>query len=144
LSCYDRVVTYDEVESLPRGIPSGYVDIAGSVPVRGAVHRHLANDLVHSMAVGDTHWEEDKSQAALGGEQEFFFAPNWLAQRAQDWGMEGFAQRFAEAWKAFVGPLSSWMKVVEDRGQEAVQRVFLEHLEGRADPRIGNVLSLAD
>lgn len=142
LSCYDRVVSYDEIESLPRGLPSGYVDIAGSVPVRSALHQYFAGDLVHSMAVGDTHWEEDKSQAALAGEQEFFFAPTWLAQRAQDWGTEGFAQRFAEAWKAFVGPLSSWMKVVEETGQEAVKRVFLEHLEGRADPAIGNVLSL--
>ena len=41
LGLYDRVLTYDEIESLP-AIDSVYVDMAGNPEVRARVHRHLA------------------------------------------------------------------------------------------------------
>jgi hypothetical protein len=33
-------------------------DVAGDVEVRRAVHSHYGDELVHSMAVGVTHWED--------------------------------------------------------------------------------------
>ena len=41
LGCYDEVVTYDEIEAIDADRPSVYVDMAGSAPVRRAVHEHL-------------------------------------------------------------------------------------------------------
>ena len=38
--------------------PATYVDIAGDAAVRQAVHSHFGDELLHSMAVGVTHWEE--------------------------------------------------------------------------------------
>jgi hypothetical protein len=40
------------------GSPATFVDIAGDGEVRLAVHSHYGDELVHSMAVGVTHWEE--------------------------------------------------------------------------------------
>lgn len=143
LGCYDRVVTYDEVASVSSVLPVVYVDIAGSVPVRAALAQHFGDDLSYSMALGDTHWQEDKAHAALTGSQECFFAPTWLKKRVGDWGMEGYLQRLAGAWRTFSPSLGGWMKVIEETGHAAVERVYLEHLEGKADPATGNVLSLS-
>ena len=144
LGCYDRVVAYDAVGSLPSGTPTVYVDMAGSGPVRASVHRHFGESLKYSCAVGGTHWD------ALGGGRELpgpkptlFFAPAQIKKRNADWGAAALQQRIAEAWRAFLGPVSGWMRAVEARGPEAVERVYRDMLDGRAKPDEGHILSLA-
>jgi hypothetical protein len=143
LGCYDRVITYDAIESLTKESPATFVDVAGSAEVREALQNHLGGALSYSMALGDTHWQEEGAGADLVEDREFFFAPNWLTKRVEDWGMQGYGERLGAAWRAFRAQLGSWMKVVEESGPDAVQRVYLDHLNGRADPKIGNVLTLA-
>src|SRR3954469_3858551 len=41
LGCYDEVLTYDDVATLPVDVPTAYVDMAGSRELRGIVHEHL-------------------------------------------------------------------------------------------------------
>ena len=142
LGCYDQVFTYDEVAFVPIDSKVTYVDVAGSPRVRAALKERLGDRLVYSMALGDTHWNEDRQQASLAGEQEFFFAPTWLAKRTVDWGVQGYVERLAEAWRTFSKPVGGWMEVVEESGPEAILRVWQEHLRGRADPAVGNVLSI--
>ena len=77
LGIYGRAVTYEEIDSLERG-PATFVDCAGDGEVRRAVHSHFGDELVHSMAVGATHWQE--LGAGGGGDlpgpaPAFFFAP---------------------------------------------------------------------
>lgn len=143
LGCYDQVLTYEDVVSLPAEKKVAYVDVAGSVPLRRQLAERLGARLVYSMALGDTHWNQDKDQELLTGDQTFFFAPDWLAKRIGDWGMEGYISRLAQAWRGFSPSLSGWMKVVNETGQDAVERVWKQHLDGKADPAVGNVLSLA-
>ncbi len=87
LGIYGRTVTYDEIGSLDKG-PATYVDISGDGAVRQAVHSHFGDDLVHSMAVGITHWEElGAGQGDLPGPAPaFFFAPSRVEKRSEDWG----------------------------------------------------------
>ncbi len=143
LDVYDRTVAYDEVDSLDRG-PATFVDIAGDAKLRLAVHSHYGQDLVYSMAVGVTHWEEF---AAGDGElpgpaPKFFFAPDRVTRRSQDWGPAGLQTRVADAWHPFCDWAGGWLEVVHSSGFEAVQRVYLDVLEGRVDPRTADVLSL--
>jgi len=101
MGVYARTVAYDDIGSLEVE-PATYVDIAGDAEVRAAVHGHYGNELVHSMAVGFTHWEE----GAQGGEDldgptpQFFFAPDRIVKRMKDWGGSGL-ERVAEAWHPF-------------------------------------------
>src|SRR6266511_494630 len=83
LGVYDRVVTYDEVRSLPEA-DAVYVDIAGNGSVREAVHRRFGDRLAHSMAVGVTHWDEPPgpSEDLAGPQPTFFFAPSQVSKRA--------------------------------------------------------------
>jgi hypothetical protein len=144
LDVYDRVVPYDEVGSLP-STRAVYVDMAGDAELRAAVHRHYRDALVHSSVVGATHWGRmgEVPDGLPGPRPAFFFAPDRVTQRTGDWGREGLESRLADAWHPFVEWSLGWLEVVQGRGPEAVERAYLELLEGRADPSAGHVLSMS-
>ena len=143
LGIYDRVVTYDAVEGLDRG-PATFVDIAGDEAVRRAVHSHFGDELVHSMAVGVTHWEELGGGGELPGPTpKLFFAPDRVVKRSKDWGRAGLEQRVADAWHPFCESIGGWLEVVHGQGFDAVREAYLDVLEGRVAPNTAHVISLA-
>jgi len=144
LGIYARTVTYDAIESLERG-PASFVDIAGDASVRHAVHSHYGDDLVHSMAVGMTHWEETQSgQGELPGPRPiFFFAPDRVVKRSKDWGRGGLEARVADAWHPFCEWTGGWLETIPGEGFEAVQAAYLDVLEGRVEPKNAHVLTLS-
>jgi hypothetical protein len=144
LGIYGRVVTYDAVEGLDRG-PATFVDIAGDTTVRHAVHSHFGDELVHSMAVGVTHWED--VGAGAGGDlpgpgPKLFFAPDRVVKRSKDWGRAGLEQRVADAWHPFCEWIGEWLGVVHGQGFDAVREAYLDVLEGRVAPSTAHVISL--
>jgi Protein of unknown function (DUF2855) len=143
LGVYDRVVSYEDVASLPDG-RTVYVDMSGAADVRAAVHGRYGDDLAHSAAVGATHWTEmaAPSEPLPGPPPTLFFAPDRVTKRSRDWGRVGLEQRLAEGWHEFVGWLSGWLEVERGDGRDAVERAYREVLEGRASPRGGHVVSL--
>ncbi len=144
LGVYGRTITYGEIGSLQRE-PATFVDIAGDGRVRMAVHSHFGEELIHSMAVGVTHWEEFGAGAGElpGPSPTFFFAPDRVTKRASDWGAAGLQLRVADAWHPFCRWTAGWLEIVEERGFEAVQRVYLDVLEGRVDPKTAHALWLS-
>ena len=143
LDIYARTVAYDDIGKLERG-PATYVDFAGDGDVRKAVHSHFGDELLHSMAVGVTHWEEFK-----GGDSElpgppptFFFAPTRVTKRANDWGAAGLEERVAEAWHPFCEWTGGWLQVERGEGFDAVRDAYLDVLEGRVEPSRAHVLSV--
>ncbi len=143
LGIYTRTVTYDAIDSLERG-PATFVDMAGDGEVRLAVHSHFGDELVHSMAVGATHWQEfGAGEGELPGPPPIlFFAPDRAVKRSEDWGVAGLQQRVADAWHPFCEWTGGWLDVVRGTGFEAVQSAYLDVLEGRVDPKTAHVLSL--
>jgi hypothetical protein len=143
-SCYDRVVGYEDVASLPRA-PAVYVDMAGNASVLVAVHRHFADELKHSCLVGATHWEARggaASGALPGPKPQLFFAPDRIRARVGEWGAAGFDARVEASWRGFAEAASGWITVTRHRGEAAVRAAYLEVLENRALPETGYVLSL--
>lgn len=143
LGIYDRVVTYDQIDSLERG-PVTFVDVAGDGNVRLAVHSHFGDDLLHSMAVGATHWEELGAGAGElpGPTHTLFFAPDRVVKRSQDWGGKGLSARVADAWHPFCEWTGSWLETIQGQGFEAVRRAYLDVIEGDVSPKTAHVLSL--
>jgi Protein of unknown function (DUF2855) len=141
LGVYDRVVPYEELESIERG-PAVYVDVAGDAKVRSSVHEHWGDELAHSAAVGITHKGDLGGSAELPGPRPtFFFAPTRLKKRNEDWGAEGLNQRLADAWRPYVEWVRGWLQVEHGSGPEDVERIYLELLDGKTDPAVGHVLS---
>jgi len=143
LGIYGRTVTYDEIGSLDSG-PATYVDISGDGTVRQAVHTHFGNDLVHSMAVGITHWEElGAGQGDLPGPAPaLFFAPTRVEKRSADWGPAELERRVAEAWHPFCEWTAGWLETIPGQGFDGLQSAYLDVLEGRVGPKSAHVVTL--
>jgi hypothetical protein len=113
--------------------------------VRDSVHSHYEGKLRHSAVVGATHHDK---LAALpdslpGPRPAFFFAPDRVFKRSQEWGREGLGERLAEAWHPYVKWTGGWLEVIHERGGEALERAYLELLDGHIDPATAHVLTLA-
>lgn len=144
LGIYGRTVAYDAIESLERG-PATFVDVAGDGDVRHAVHSHYGDELVYSMAVGFTHWEEGQGpgEDLPGPTPAFFFAPDRVSKRSRDWGRSEMETRVADAWHPFCEWMGSWLETIPGEGFDAVRGAYLDVLEGRVEPSRAHVLTLS-
>src|SRR4249919_3165380 len=144
LGIYDRTVPYTEIGSLERG-PVTYVDVAGNGEVRRAVHERFGDELLHSMAVGVTHWEDFSSGAGgklPGPPPTLFFAPDRIVKRAEDWGGDGLMRRAAEAWDPFCAWIGGWLETIPSTGVEGARDAYLAVIEGRVPPNAAHLISL--
>lgn len=141
LGCYDEVLTYDEVVTMPVSA-AVYVDVAGNATVRRRVHERL--EPVHSAVVGAAHHDAapDLRDADLlpGAQPTFFFAPDQMRKRYADWGPDGVEQRHTEAWVRFAPVVADWVDVAVSSGPEALRAAWLETLAGATPPRTGHVI----
>lgn len=145
LGCYDEVVTYDRVTSLPADSPVAYVDMAGNGALRETLHRHFGDRMKYSGRIGLTHHDASGVEGNLpGAKPSWFFAPDQIRKRAKEWGPGGVDARFGSAWSGFAPKLDQWLTVTEGRGPAAVQQVYLDTLNGRVPPDQGHILSLAE
>lgn len=143
LGCYDDVITYDRVTSLPADIPVAFVDMAGNSELREKLHRHFGARMKYSGRIGLTHRSAAPDEAQLpGAKPVWFFAPDQIRKRAKEWGPGGIDKRFGAAWSGFAPMLDQWLTVTEGRGQAAVREAYLDTLNGRVPPDQGVILSL--
>jgi hypothetical protein len=143
LGIYGRTVSYDAIETLERSA-AAYVDIAGDGAVRQAVHSHFGDELLHSMAVGVTHWEDLGAGAGElpGPTPTFFFAPDRVVKRTKDWGRAGLETNVAGAWHPFCEWTEGWLETIPSQGFEGLKDAYVDVLEGRIDPKHAYVISL--
>jgi hypothetical protein len=144
LGIYDEVLTYEDVGSLPaEGLV--YADFSGDAAVRSSVHEHAGDGLAHDLAIGATHWDE--MQAASSGPlpgpaPKFFFAPDRIKVRGEEWGQAALEEKVDEAWHPFAEWASGWLEAQPGEGRDDVERVYREVLEGEIGPEAGPVLTL--
>jgi Protein of unknown function (DUF2855) len=145
LGCYDQVVTYDRVTSLPPGTPVAFVDMAGNSELRTTLHRHFGDGVTYSARIGLTHGSASDGEPDLpGAKPTWFFAPDQIRKRAKDWGPGGIETRFSQAWSGLAPNLENWLTVIESRGPAAVKQVYVDTLAGRIPPEQGHMLSLLE
>lgn len=139
LGCYDQVIPYAGLGGAAIEGPVVYVDFAGNAGVRTAVRLRFGEALVYDCVVGGTHWEAESASLAdlPGAKPAFFFAPDRITKRRQDWGPGGLEARFAQAWPVFVEHAARWMHVERRGGPEAVAKTWIEVLDATASPDQG-------
>lgn len=146
LGVYNRVLTYDQLDTLTTDTPCVYVDFAGNGALRRAIHARFSH-LAYSCSIGGTHVDQLAGSRDLQGPKPvLFFAPAQAKKRSTDWGANEFNQRLVAAWHEFRGRLTSpsapWLRVQHHAGAAAVQAAHADVLSGRGDPRVGHILSL--
>jgi hypothetical protein len=139
---YDAVVDYADIAALAQGHDTAaLVDFSGNGTVRHAVHTVLGDRLIESHVVGDTHWEAANTNNLPGVAPQLFFAPSVIVDRIGEWGAEGFETRLAAAWNGFMAS-TGWLRVVEEKGVNAVAAHWRAMAAGRIDPAEGLVLAV--
>jgi hypothetical protein len=143
LGCYDQVIDYDEIASLPAETPVVFVDMAGNGGVTSRLHHHFGDNMKYSCSVGATHWSAERSDEKLPGPKpEFFFAPGQIVRRSKEWGAAELQRRIGEAWTAFREFSEGWLEVDRSQGGDALGRVYEATLAGEIPPNRGQVVSL--
>jgi len=143
IGCYDRVVLYDDIATLDAATPTVYVDFAGSAAVRTTIHQHFGAALKYSCAVGLSHREMNPPGKGLPGPKPvFFFAPDRIRKRTQDWGRGGIDTRFGDALGDFLPRAGRWLRIIEGHGAASVTAAWQATLAGHTRPDEGHILSL--
>jgi hypothetical protein len=138
---FSETRTYDALADTPVAGQVVFVDFAGNPEVVGAVHHSLGDHLVHSAVVGSTH----QSAGAVGPGRlpgprpTFFFAPDRVRQRSQDWGREAFNSRIQTALEGFI-TANPWLQVSTHAGPEALEAIYQTVLAGNARPEQGHMV----
>src|SRR5690606_21395707 len=149
LGVYHRVCGYDEVEALPTGVPTLYLDLAGDPALRRRVHARFAGDLTYDCLVGSTQGDAfpREDPELVGPPPVFFFAATCLDAHRERGTLRAFYERFFADQRAFServsDPAAPWIRIVEPRGLEAAATVVRALADGRSDPAEGAVVRLA-
>jgi hypothetical protein len=143
LDVYDLVVPYGSESDLPEGT-AAYIDVSGSPAVRAAVHSRYGEQLVHDMILGATHWGElgGDAGALQGAQPTFFFAPDQISVRREQWGQATLDEKLDAAWAEYAPWAARWIEFRHTQGVEALRDTYLALLDNRADPKVGHILSL--
>lgn len=141
---YDQVTGYEALHAIPDEGGVVFVDIAGNPTHLAAVHQRFCGQLRHSCLVGATHWDQRAAAPPElpGPAPRFFFAPDRMRKRIQDWGRPDFERRFAEKWNRFLGSVGPWLRPVELHGADQVLAAYQKVLAGAVDPAEAFLLSL--
>lgn len=138
---YDAVVPYDQDRGIEASGPVGYVDFAGRGAVTAGVHAALGEALTVSLGVGITHWDAMAAPRPQvpGVTPVFFFAPDRIRQRAQDWGMAELDARFRAALAEFIAG-NPWLTLKHHAGPTALQAIYAEVVAGKVQPDEGHIV----
>jgi len=146
LGVYSRVVTYEDIGTLPAGPTTVFVDVAGDAGVRRALRARLGSSLRATITVGLSHWDKAGGPPAAETSSDeptlFFFAPAWVEKRREDWGTALLGQKIAVAWQEFMARAEEWVRIVRGEGGDAVTSVYAGMVDGRCGPDDAHVLSL--
>lgn len=143
---YDEVLTYEELEQLETDTPALYIDIAGNQGLRERIHDHLTDGLVYDCTVGSAQSIAPPTEKAelRGPKPRFFFAPEQIAKRHQDWGVAEFNRRAGEAtarFYKFVGdPERGLLSITEHQGLDMAEQIIGDMLRGEVDPAQGHII----
>ena len=127
---YDRVYTYDEIESLPVDLDATFLDFAGNPEIIKRVLARLGENVKYGTLIGLTHrgkTGENTEPAPF----EVFFAPTRFKKRIGDWGAGEFQKKNYEAWLALSRDSKNWSELKKLKGQEEIERAFADALAGK-------------
>lgn len=145
LGVFDEVLTYDRSTEVPaeRAV---FVDIAGRVDARDAVHARFSDRLAHSMTVGLSNVPDTARLAAPppteGPSPQTFFAQLQVAKRAAELGREAFDGLLDAEWERFAAATGTWLTIRTGAGPDDVVAAWLALLAGDVDPATGYDLTV--
>lgn len=144
LGCYDRILTYDDLDLGALGGSAALVDMSGNAAVVSSVHHAFADRLAESILVGSTHLGASGDTEGLPGpERRFFFIPDVAEARSAQVGHADYHASFAAAWATFAAWADGFTTIQESTGPDSIRAAYLAALAGSHDPSSGKILRYA-
>lgn len=137
---YDRVVTYDALDTLEIGGTAMVVDFAGNTQLLADLASRLGPQLAYVLKVGVTHHDESDGVPAAGPKPVWFFAPDAAASLIGEIGPDAFQSAVADRWSGFVADADGWVTIDRKTGSDALQQVWRDQVAGRAKPDVGYIM----
>ncbi|MEW9799535.1 DUF2855 family protein [Alteromonas sp. CYL-A6] len=131
---YDDIISYDELATLPVNNPIAVLDFAANGDVLTQLHALAGSQFSTLWVIGATDWDAPRRHNIEGVDTQLFFAPEHVARLQKQWGNKDFMLRYSEAWKAFQPDLQQQFTLHNITGQTAMQRCYLDLLNGQAEP----------
>lgn len=148
LGAYGAVHGYEDVEALPTGVPTLYLDLAGDPGLRRRVHARFGDDLKYDCLVGSTRGDSFPTDDPdlIGPPPVFFFAATCLDQHRARGTLHGFYDRFladqATFFERVVDPAAPWIRIVEHQGLDAAAVVVRDLADGVSDAAAGAIVRI--
>ncbi len=141
LGAYDQVIAYDKIVSEVSRVPTVFVDMAGNAAVRAALHGHLGDLMLHSAAVGTSHWDKFAPTGDLpGAKPQFFFAPTQYTKREAEIGADAIQRKIADAWQRLARGSSTWLKIQHAKGLKGALEFYSNLAAGKMTPDKAHVV----
>ena len=141
LDLYNQVLAYDELNQIAPDKKSILIDMSGNTQIAEYLVNHLKENLINTIQVGFTHWENTSSEIEA---ENIFFAPAHIQKRVREWGLEKFEQESNDFMKRSGARMSEWMTIQVIDGIEGLAAIHKDVCEGKIEPDIGLIVKLRD
>ncbi|WKN44180.1 DUF2855 family protein [Tunicatimonas pelagia] len=142
LGWYDQTMSYDEISHLNASEKSIVVDFTGNYQTQFQLQTLLNGNLVYNCLVGLVDWQNLTGENPLPQKGKLFFAPTYAEKRQKEWGAAKFHQNTGMAWQQFIDAIQPIISIEEHSGTEGLEQLYLDTLNGKIDPRHGNIVRL--
>ncbi|MEO1321416.1 MAG: DUF2855 family protein [Pseudomonadota bacterium] len=128
---YDEVLEYDEVAGYKPSGKTAYVDFVGRPEFTKTVHTACGDHLIRSLTIGATDWEDQRVPVAdlPGPQPEFFFVPDYAANRAKELPAGELDKRTGADLVAFYPVSKTFVTPKPINGADAIQQAWLDTVE---------------
>ncbi len=143
LGWYDQVISYDFIDQLKINKKAIVIDFAGNYNTQVELQSLLTENLVYNCLVGIADWKNLNGNDPKFQKGTFFFAPTYAVQFQELWGRSEFMKKVGVTWKQFSDEVYSMISINEYDGFQELEKLYLDMLNGRIDPQIGNIVKLS-
>ena len=143
LNCYDRVLTYDQLDQLDVGQKTTIFDVAGNSDVVEALHHRFGDTISYSGSVGKTHWDAGAfgaSKKLPGAKPVFWSAPDQIAVLRKRIGSGEMMRQMGAAMADFLLATKAWIQISEAVGPEEITEKIVALLDGSVSAQDGIIL----
>ena len=143
LNCCDHIVVYGDETKIDKRKRSAFVDMSGNGDLVKTLHEHLQDNMVQSIGVGATHWNEKRARGDMpGAKPVFFFAPAQMDKRDKEWGEGMLFQKAFAAGAQLAANIKDIVKVELIAGPQEVDQIWKDMLDNKVSARRGIMASL--
>ena len=130
---YSEVLTYDDVGGYTPSEKTAYVDFVGRPELTNSIHTACGSHLIRSLIIGATDWEDERAPVTdlPGPEPEFFFVPDYAANRSKQFAPGELDQMTGKDLVAFYPISRDFVTPTSVNGADAIAQAWRDTVDAK-------------